>query len=77
MNDAHVDMPFFPLALKHAWKVHAVLPQKTLTKANGISKCPHNVYFNKTASISDFKVLFLENVCGPAVLYSSLSQLNY
>jgi hypothetical protein len=22
MNDAHVDMPFFPLALEHAWKVH-------------------------------------------------------
>jgi hypothetical protein len=68
MNDAHVDMPFFPLALKHAWKVHAVLPQKALTKASGISKCPHNVSFNKTASISDFKVLF----CPAIMTYGSI-----
>jgi hypothetical protein len=58
MNNAHVDMSFFPLALERAWKVYATLPKSALTTETGESQSPYLVYFNRPASIVNFKVLF-------------------
>jgi hypothetical protein len=58
MNDAQVDMSFFPFALQHAWKAYATLPHSALTTETGESQSPHLVYFNRPASIVNFKVLF-------------------
>jgi hypothetical protein len=58
MNDAQVDLSFFPMALEHAWKVHATLPHTALTMESGDTQSPHLVYFGKPARVADFKVLF-------------------
>jgi hypothetical protein len=51
MNDAQVDMSFFPLALERAWKVYATLPHSALATETGERQSPHLVYFNRPASI--------------------------
>jgi hypothetical protein len=58
MNDAQVDLSFFPMALEHAWKVYATLPHTALTMATGDTQSPHLVYFGKPARVADLKVLF-------------------
>jgi hypothetical protein len=58
MNDAQVDLSFFPMALEHAWKVYASLPHTALTMEKGDTQSPHLVYFGKPARVADFKVLF-------------------
>jgi transposase InsO family protein len=68
MNDAHVDMTFFPLDLEHAWTVHSILPHSALTMEDGTSQYPHNVYYNTLASIADFKVLF----CPAVMIYENV-----
>jgi hypothetical protein len=54
----HMWICFFPLALEHAWKVFATLPHSALTTEAGETQSPYLVYFNRPASIADFKVLF-------------------
>ena len=65
MNAAQVPMKFFDMALEHAWKVHAVLPNKHLTQANGAVRCPLGAFLNKPVSISRFRVLFCPVVMMP------------
>ncbi len=56
LNDAKMDMSFFPCALEQAWKIHSVLPHKALTKVDGTVQCPHGVYTGAAVSVSNFRV---------------------
>jgi hypothetical protein len=58
MNDAQVDLSFFPMALEHAWKVFATLPHTALTMETGDTQSSHLVYFGKPVRVADFRVLF-------------------
>jgi hypothetical protein len=58
MNDAQVDLSFFPMALEHAWKIFATLPHTALTMETSDTQSPHLVYFGKPARVADFRVLF-------------------
>ncbi|KAG7372377.1 integrase core domain containing protein [Nitzschia inconspicua] len=58
MNQARVPKKFFHFAFEHAWKVHAVLPHKALTHADGKVQTPLGVYEGKPVGIESFRVLF-------------------
>ncbi|KAG7340335.1 reverse transcriptase RNA-dependent DNA polymerase [Nitzschia inconspicua] len=58
MNQASVPKKFFHFAFKRAWKVHAVLPHKALTRAAGKVQTPLGVYEGKPVGIESFCVLF-------------------
>jgi hypothetical protein len=57
LNEAKMDMSYFPLALEHAWKLHAVLPHIALPKTNGEVQCPLHVFRDKPvkATMSDIR----------------------
>jgi hypothetical protein len=58
LNEPKMDESFFPLSLEHAWKLHAALPHKTLTKTNGKVQCPLGVFTGRSVNVSNFRVLF-------------------
>ncbi|KAG7371221.1 hypothetical protein IV203_019791 [Nitzschia inconspicua] len=51
MNQARVPKKFFHCAFEHAWKVHAVLPHRALTLADGKVQTPLGVYEGKPVGI--------------------------
>jgi transposase InsO family protein len=58
MNQARVPMKFFHFALDHAWKLHAILPHRALTKTDGTVPCPLGVYEGEQVVLHNFRVLF-------------------
>ena len=54
---ARIVFEFFPLALEHAWKVHACLPIKDV-QVNDQPITPFEYFFQAKPTLSRFKVLF-------------------
>ncbi|KAG7362456.1 integrase core domain containing protein [Nitzschia inconspicua] len=69
MNQARVPKKFFHFAFEHAWKIHAVLLHKALTRADGKVQTPLGVYEGKPVGIESFRVLF----CPVVMTYDSIN----
>jgi hypothetical protein len=67
LNEAQMNKSYFPLALEHAWKLHAELLHKALTKTNGEVQCPLCVCSETKVSVSNFRVMF----CPVVVTYDN------
>ena len=70
-------MEYFDLALEDAWKVHAVLPIKNLTRGKQILS-PYEYFFGVKPSIKKFRVPFYPCVmnAGPKELKTTGSMIN-
>ncbi|KAG7340238.1 reverse transcriptase RNA-dependent DNA polymerase [Nitzschia inconspicua] len=69
MTQARVPRKFFHFAFEHAWKIHAVLPHKALTRTDGTVQTPLGVFEGQPVGIESFRVLF----CPVVMTYDSIN----